>query len=151
MWDLFWAIGKRRARRVRHVHGFCDFIVCQLKIEAANLFESFFGLGPARPKLYPLLAINGVFLERIAWDVVLVTFMVTQTTSVIVRGRFCVSRIVFHRKTTASRCAKRILDTQNRPIMIEQGLWGRQSLHQSLPDQKNIRHHTSTPHHPRPP
>jgi hypothetical protein len=69
-------------------------------------------------------------------DVVLVTFVVTQTTSVIVGGRFGVSRIVFRRKTTASRRALRVRDAPNRPNMIEQGVWGRHSLHQSLPDQK---------------
>jgi hypothetical protein len=68
----------------------------------------------------------------------LVTFVVTQTTSVIVGGRFGASRIVFRRKTTASRRAKRVLDPPNRPNMIEQGLWGRHSFHQSLPDQKIV-------------
>jgi hypothetical protein len=74
--------------------------------------------------------------KKVALDVVLVTFAVTQTTSVIVGGRFCASRIVFRRKTTASRRAKRVLDAPNRPNMIEQGVWGRHSLHQSLLDQK---------------
>jgi hypothetical protein len=71
-----------------------------------------------------------------ALDVVLVTFMVTQTTSIIVGGRFGASRIVFRRKTTASRRALRVLDSPNRPIMIEKGLWGRHRLHQSRLDQK---------------
>jgi hypothetical protein len=73
-----------------------------------------------------------------AWDVALVTFLVTQTTSLIVGRRFGASRIVFRRKTTASRRAKRVLDPPNRSHMIEQGVWGRHSLHQSRPDQKEF-------------
>jgi hypothetical protein len=74
--------------------------------------------------------------EKKAWDVVLVTFAVTQTTSVIVGGRFGASRIVFRRKTTASRRTKCVLDPPNRPNMIEQGVWRRHNLHQSRLDQK---------------
>jgi hypothetical protein len=32
-----------------------------------------------------------------------------------------------------------ILDTSNRPIMIEEGVWWRQSHHQSLRDRKSFK------------